>query len=175
MKGKKGYGSEPGERMLPPSSLGKEIRKLRLERPGHYPLSQREFGKMIGLSNQMVSRIERGIEPLLDKYIPILVKKFKLSSLVELKFKKLAKLQRTCNPIVMPYTERMTRNKMNRVIKQQLEYVGIAAARRITKAVLEAVEVEKKKSDKKRLAAINAAAKSKSTKRKNNGSRIKSK
>lgn len=149
MKYKKGWiGREIGEGMLPPSSLGKVVRKIRLE-PDSKKLSQVNFGKKIGLTGTMISCIERGQVPLLDKYIPKLVKAFKLPRTVELKLKKLAKLQYQCKPVKMPYTELQSRLKLGKAIKNHMDRMTLKEARAITKIILE--HKEKPKTTKKRV------------------------
>lgn len=150
MRYKRGWtGREIGEGMLPPSSLGKEIRRIRLEYPGRHKLSQVNFGKKIGLTGSMISCIERGLVPLLDKYIPKLVKKYKLPKYTETKLKRLAKLQRACNPVKMPYTELQSRLKLGKAIKNHMDKMTLKEARAITKIILE--HKEKPKTTKKRV------------------------
>ena len=150
MKNKRGWqGRDIGEGMLPPSSLGKEIRKIRLEHPGRHKLSQFDFGKKIGLCDTMISCIERGQVPLRDKYIPRLVKKFKLPKYTESKLKRLAKLQYSCKPVKMPYTELQTRLKLGKAIKNHMDRMTLKEARAITKIILD--HKEKPKTTKKRV------------------------
>ena len=134
-------GREVGEGMLPGSSLGNYIRKRRIA----LKISQRVLADRIGLTQSHISRIERGEDNLLFKYIPLIVKALRIRSGGKNALELLARKQRKFLCVLLPYTESETKMRCIRQFKNKMGSLNYHQAKKLETLFKEFSKPKKKK------------------------------